>query len=86
VVVADGAAGGEPHPDGDGGGGAIDGVAEDELLVDAAALAGGDVAAVESGGDLLVQGGLGQKIAGELPDGELVEGQVALKARTTQSR
>ena len=77
--MAHGAAGGEAHPDGDGGVRAVHGVAEDELLIDAAAFTGGDVAAIEPGGYLLIHGGIGQEIAGELPDGELIVGKVLVE-------
>ena len=79
VIVANGAAGGEAKPNGDGGVGAVDGVAEDEFFVDAAAFAGGDVAAVEAGGDFLIEGGVGEEVAGELPGGELVKGEVVIE-------
>ncbi len=39
-----------------------------------------------AGGDLLVLGGRGQLVAGQLLDDELVVGQVAVQGATTQSR
>ena len=44
-----------------------------------AAFVGRDVAAVEAGGDLLVERGVGQQVAGELLDGELVERHVPVE-------
>ncbi len=79
VVMADGATGGQAHPGLDGGGSPFDGVAEDELGIDGTAFAGGDVAAIEPGGDPLIEGWVGEEIAGELFDGELVVGQVAIE-------
>ena len=79
VVVADGAAGGESEPDLGDGFGAVAGVEDEVFLGDGAALVGGHVAAVEAGGDFLVEGGVGEEVAGELFDGELVEGLVAVE-------
>ena len=79
VVVADRAARGEAHPDAHGGLGAVDGVAEEQLFVDRAAFAGGDVATVEAAGDALLAGHVRQEVAGELPGGELIEGQVVVE-------
>ena len=55
VVVADRAAGGQAEPDLRDGLGAVAGVEDEVLLGDRAALVGRDVAAVEAGGDLLVE-------------------------------
>jgi hypothetical protein len=44
------------------------------------------VVAVEAGGDELIACRVGQHVARELFDGELVERHVALKASITQSR
>ena len=79
VVVAHGAAGGQAHPHRHGGFRAVHGIAKDELLIDAATLAGRHVAAVEAGGDLLVHRGIGQQVSRQLPDGELVIGQVLIE-------
>ena len=74
VVVADRAARGEAHPHAHGGVGAIDRVAEEQLVVDGAAFAGGHVASVETAGDALFTGRVRLKVAGELPGGEHVKG------------
>ena len=55
VIVADGAAGGQAEPDLAGGLGAVAGVEHEVLLVDRAAFVGRDVAAVEAGGDALIE-------------------------------
>jgi len=47
--------------------------ADVDFLLDGAALAGGNVAAVEAGGDDLVEAGIGQQVAGELFDEEAVK-------------
>jgi hypothetical protein len=50
-----------------------------ELLVDRAPLTVGERVAVEAGRDPVVERGLGQQVAGELADCELVEGHVAVE-------
>ena len=79
VIVASGAAHGQAEPDGAHGLGAILGVDFGVFLVDDAAFVGGDVAALEAGGDELIERRVGQQVAGELFDGELVERQVAVE-------
>ncbi len=79
VVMADGAAGREAHPDLHRRGGAVDRVAIGPLLGDAAALARGDIAAIESRGNELLAGRVGEQIARELPAGEFVKRQVRIK-------
>src|SRR5262249_2655201 len=79
MVVTLGTADGNPQPDCPGGGGAIDDGLDAELLeVDAALLVDHRVA-LEAGGYLLVGGGAGQEVAGQLLRGEPVEGQVAIQ-------
>ena len=79
VVVALGALEGGAEPDGAGG---VDAV---EDLIDAAFLgfgAGFDVgggAAMEASGDDLIDGGVGEEVAGDLLDGEAVEGHVGVE-------
>ena len=79
MVVADGAAGRQPQPDLRRRLGAVAGVEDQVLLGDGAAFVGRDVAAVEAGGDLLVERAVGQQIAGQLLDRELVERHVAVE-------
>ena len=79
MVVALGAVGGEAEVDPAHGLHAIGGVVGEVLLDDGTALVGGDVAALQAGRDELVFGGLGQEVAGELFDGELIEGLVAIE-------
>ena len=79
VVVAGRAVGGEPEPDPRGGGHPVVGVVGEVLLLDGAALIGGHVAPVEPGGDLLVFGGPGQEVAGDLLHRKPVEGQVPVE-------
>ena len=79
VAVADGALAGEAHPGVRHRGRAVDGVAEEQLVVDRAALARRDVAPREPGGDLLVGRGIRQQVAGELPDRELVERKILVE-------
>ena len=86
VVVADSAAGRQPHPDGTGRLGAVAGVEHVVLLRNRAALVGRHVAAVEATGDLIVEefgrrrvGAVLDQVAGELQDRERIEGEVAVE-------
>ena len=79
MVVADRAARGQAEPNLGGGRRAFDGVPIDEFGFDRAAFAGGDIAAIESGGDQLIRRRVWQHVAGELPDRELVEWQVGVE-------
>ena len=79
MVVAGGAAHRHAEPDRAHRVGAILGVDLGVLVVDDADFVGGDVAALEAGGDALVERGVGQQVAGQLFDGELVERQVAIE-------
>ena len=79
VVVAAGAVHGESHEDGAGGDDAIDDVAHVNFFGDGAAFTGGDVAAIEAGGDELIVRGVLEEIAGQLFDGEFVEGFVGVE-------
>ena len=79
VVVASGAADGQAEEHGAVGVDLVDDVADVDLFLDRAALAGRDVAAVEAGGDHLVEGRVGQQVAGELFDDELVERLVGVE-------
>ncbi len=73
MIVTGGAAHRESQPDGRGGVGAVLGVDLGVLVFDDAGLVRRHVAAMEPGGDLLVQRGIGKQVAGQLLDGELVE-------------
>ena len=79
VVVARRAVHGQPEPDPGGRLGAVAGVQHGILVGNHAAFVGGDVAAVEAGGDPLFQRGVGQQVARQLLDRELVERQVAVE-------
>ena len=87
MIVADGTAGRQPHPDRRRGLGAITGVENEVFLRDRAPLAGRDIAAVEAAGDPIVENLLGRRglavvghqIAGQLQDRELVERHVAVE-------
>ena len=79
VVVAARASERQPQPHGGRGIDAIDHVFHRVLLGNDAAFPVAAVIAVEAGGDLLVERGVGQHVAGDLLDGELVEGQVAVE-------
>ena len=76
VVVAAGAPQGQAHPHRPRRRHPVDHVLDQELLGDDAALAVLAVVPVEGGGDALLEGGVGQQIAGDLLDGELVERHV----------
>ena len=79
VIVASRTADRQAEPNGAGGVNPVFGVHHEDFLGDGAAFACGDVAAVESGGDLLFLGGVGKQVAGNLLDGELVEGLIAVE-------
>ena len=79
MIVALSTADAEAEPDGAGGGHAVEDAVDPELfLVDAALLIDLRVA-MKAGGDDLALAGLRQEIAGELLDGELVEGHVRIE-------
>ena len=71
VIVADGAAGRQAQPDLRRRLGAVARVEHQVLFGDRAAFVGRDVAAIEAGGDLLVERAVGQQVAGQLLDREL---------------
>ena len=73
VIVAGGAADGQPHEDVAYRLGPVLGIDRLVLLRNDPALVGRDVVALEPGGDELIQARLGQQVAGELLHGELVE-------------
>ena len=87
VVVADGAAGRQPHPDRRRGLGTIPRIEDEVFLSDDAPLVRRHVAAVEAAGDPVVEdlfrrGSLamvGHEVAGKLQDRELVERHVAVE-------
>ena len=78
VRVALGAADGKAEPDGAGGGGAIDGGFGAVELEVGAGLVVLEGIAVEAGRYFLIECGLREEIAGELFDGETVEGDIAV--------
>ena len=79
MVVALRAAHGEAHPHGPQRGRAIQHLLIAELFGVCAALAIGEGVAIESGGHQGIEIAIGQQIAGELLDGELVKGNVAIE-------
>ena len=87
VVVAAGAADGQAEEDGADGVDAVDHVADVDLLVDRAALAGGDVAAVEAGGDLSARASRsGSRSPASCSMTNRSNGMLRLNALMTQSR
>ncbi len=78
VGVALGATDGEAEPDGAGGVDAVHHSLDAELLGVGAPFFVDERVAVEGGGGALALGRIGQEIARELFDGELIEGQVAV--------
>ena len=79
MVVADCATGGQAEPDLRSGFGAVASVEHQVFLIDSAAFTGGDIAAIEPGGDLLLERRLRQKIARELFEGKLIKWFVAIE-------
>ena len=79
VIVALGTVGGQTKVDPAEGLHAVSGIDGEVLLCDCPSLVGGDVTALEAGGDKLIKGGLGKKVSSQLPDGEFVIGQVLVE-------
>ena len=79
VVVAAGASHGQAHPDRGRGVDPVDHVLQLVLLGNGASLEVDHVVAVESGGQPLSGRGPGEQVAGQLLDGELVEGLVPVE-------
>ena len=79
MAVADGALAGQAHPGIGHRGGAVDGIAKQQFLVDRSPLARRHIAAGESGGDLLVERGVWQQVTGELFDREAIERHVGVE-------
>ena len=79
VAVAARAAHGQAHPGGGRGFDAVDHVFDQILFGNRAALEVDHVVAIETGGDLVVRGGVGQQVAGELLDREAVERHVVVE-------
>ena len=78
MIVAAGTEEAHAKPHLGGSGHTVDDVLGAVFLVDNAALNGDGVVTIEAGGDALLQRGVGEQIAGQLFDGELVEGEVAV--------
>ena len=79
MAVADGALAGQAHPGIGHRGGAVDGIAKQQLIVDRSPLARRHIAAGESGGDLLVERGVWQQVTGELFDRKPIERHVGVE-------
>ena len=79
VIVALGAACGESLEDTHGGADAVGGIHHADFFRNGTALTGGGQAAVEAGGDFLIEGGVWEHVAGHLFEGELIEGHVAVE-------
>lgn len=78
VIVAAAAVEGEAHPDGADGFGHVEDVVDAVFFGDGSAFAVDGVVAEEAGSEFLLVGGVGEKVAGDLPDGEVVVGKVAV--------
>ena len=79
MIVALRTIGGESEVDPADGLDAVRGIEGEVFFIDGATFIGGDVAALESGGDELLGGGIGEEVAGDLIGGELVEGEVVVE-------
>ena len=79
MVVATGAVEGQAHPEGAHGLGHVEDVLDPVLFGNASPFAVDHVVAVEPGGEDLLVGGAGQKVACELPDGKVVVGEVLVE-------
>src|SRR5262249_42835745 len=78
VIVTAGTAHREAQPHSRGRFGLIEHVLDAVLFRDAPALAVDHVIAIETRGEALLARRFGQKIPGELPDGELIEGEIVV--------
>ena len=67
---------GEPHPDIRGGLHPVSNILDSEFLGKCASFVTGGVVAIETGGDFLINRGIGNEVAGNLLDRKLVEGLV----------
>ena len=79
MVVAPGAVEGGSQPDRGHRLGLVEEIVDAVLFCDAASLAIDGVIAQETRGEALFIGGSWKPVSGDLPDGELVEGQVAIE-------
>ena len=79
VVVTATTVEGETHPDRAGGLGHIHHVVHAVLFRDSSAFAIDRMVPQEAGGELLLGGGIGQEVAGQLPDCELIPGDVSVE-------
>ena len=79
MIVTLGALHREAEPSGAHRGHTIDGIFEFELLVVDAALAIGQRHTEKAGGDTLFRIGVRLQVTGELIDGELIEGHIAIE-------
>ena len=79
VIMANGAPHGQTHPDGRGGAGSVDGIADIVFFIYGSAFTGSDIAAIEAGGDTLIQRGFRQQITSQLFNGKLVKRHVLIK-------
>ena len=79
VIVAAAAVEGQAHPNGSDGFGHVEDVVDAVLFRDAAPLTIDGVIAEKAGGEFLLEGGVWKKVAGDLPDGEVIVGEVLVK-------
>lgn len=80
VIVTAAAVESEAEPSGSGGFSHIHGIIDAIFFGDGAAFAVDGVIAEEGGGEFLFGGGVGEEIAGELPEGELVVGKIFVES------
>ena len=81
MVVALGTGHGRAQPNRGRGVDPVDHILGEVLLGVGAAFGAGHSVAIESGGDSLIQGGVGQQVTRQLLHGELVEGLVGIESR-----
>ena len=79
MVVTAAAVKGEAHPGGADGFGHVHDVVDAVFFRDGSAFSVNGMIAEESGGELLFVGGVGQEVACDLPNGEIIEGEIAIE-------
>ena len=79
MIVTAAAVEGQAHPNSADGFGHVEDIVDAVFLGDGSAFPVDGVVAEEAGGDFLFEGCLGEQVAGDLPDGEVIVGKIAVE-------